>query len=78
MSTNVFKRLLALLPTTPLQTGQIQALHSDGTATVELAGATGTVRVRNPQGLAVNAHVFVQGDAITGPAPALTVVSLEI
>jgi hypothetical protein len=79
MSTiNPFKRLLELLPSSPLQKGQIAALHADGTATVTLAGSTSTLRVRNPQGLASGAHVFVQDGAITGSAPALPVVTFEI
>lgn len=78
MSTNPFKRLLALLPSDPLQKGTIAALHADGTATVTLAGTSATLRVRNPQSLASGAHVFLQGGTITGTAPNLPVVTLEI
>lgn len=75
---NTFKRLLQLLPGDPLRKGTIQVTHADGTATVELAGATGTLRVRNPLGLAEGASVFLQGSTITGSAPNLPVVTLEI
>jgi hypothetical protein len=78
MSTNPFKRLLNLLPSSPLQKGAISARHGDGTATVTLAGSSGTLRVRNPQGLASGESVFVQGGVITGTAPSLPVIQLEI
>lgn len=79
MSTiNPFKRFLELLPSSPLVKGQIAGLHADGTATVTLAGGSGTLRVRNPLGLATGAHVLVQGGEITGPAPALPTISFEI
>jgi len=75
---NPFARLLQLLPSDPLRKGAIQVTHADGTATVELAGATGTLRVRNPLGLAEGGGVFIQGLAITGQAPDLPVVTLEL
>ena len=78
MSTNPFKRLLSLLPSDPMRKGEISATHTDGTATVTLAGNTGTLRVRNPLGLSDGASVFVQGGAITGGAPDLPVIQLEI
>lgn len=77
MSTNAYRRLLDLLPADPLQIGDIGATWPDGTATVTLIGG-GTLRVRNPQSLAVGARVFVQGGQITGAAPTLPVVTLEV
>ena len=74
---NPLRRLLDLLPSDPLLVGTISGSHSDGTATVTLAGGTGTLRVRNPQGLA-SGGVFIQGGQITGAAPSLPVVSVEI
>lgn len=75
---NPFKRLLQLLPSDPLSKGAILVTHSDGTATVELLGGTGTLRVRNPLGIQERASVFVQGGSITGEAPDLPVVTMEI
>ena len=74
---NPLRRLLDLLPADPLLVGTISGSHADGTATVLLAGGTGTLRVRNPQGLS-SGGVFVQGGQITGAAPSLPVVSIEI
>ena len=39
MSTNLYKRLKALLPDDPVMTGQISAVYADGTALVALEGA---------------------------------------
>lgn len=75
---NPFKRLLQLLPGDPLRKGAIQVVHADGTATIGLADATGTLRVRNPLGLAEGSSVFIQGGAITGPAQNLPTIQLEI
>lgn len=76
---NPFKRLQQqLLPSDPLRKGAIQVVHADGTATVALAGGAGSLRVRNPLAMAEGANVFIQGGAITGEAPALPVVMLEI
>ena len=77
-SINPFRRLLDLLPSSPQQKGQISAIHGDGTATVTLAGSSGTLRVRNPLAKSNNAHVFIQGGAITGDAPDLPVVQFEV
>jgi outer membrane lipoprotein SlyB len=74
---NPLRRLLDLLPADPLQIGTISGTHTDGTATVALAGGTGTLRVRNPGGVA-GGSVYVQGGQITGAAPSLPVLSIEI
>jgi hypothetical protein len=74
---NPLRRLLGVLPSDPLQVGALTGMHSDGTATVGLAGGSGAVRVRNPQAI-TSGQVFVQSGQITGQAPDLPVVSIEI
>ena len=78
MSTNLYKRLKALLPDEPVMTGQISAVFADGTALVALEGAAGQLRVRNPLGTANGVRVYVQGGAVTGPAPAMPYVLIEV
>jgi len=77
MTTNLYKRLKALLPEAPLLTGAITAVHADGSAEVTQDGG-GLLRVRNPLGLAANVRVYVQAGSITGPAPDLPYVLIEV
>ena len=74
---NLFTRLLELLPADPLLLGTVSAQNNDGTATITLPGG-GAQRVRDPLGSSVNTQVFVQGNVITGPAPALPFYELEV
>ncbi len=76
-STNIYRRLLELLPDTPTLTGTVAVRHADGTATVTYPGGT-TARLRNPFDQAASQPVYTQGDTITGPAPALPLVLIEI
>ena len=78
MSSNLYKRLKALLPDAPVLTGTVNVLHADGTAEVAQDGGNGLLRVRNPLLLASGARVYVQGGAITGPAPDLPYVLIEV
>ncbi len=78
MSTNLYKRLKALLPDDPVMTGQVSAVFADGTALVALEGAAGLLRVRNPLGTANGVRVYVQAGAITGTAPAMQYVRIEV
>ncbi len=78
MSTNLYKRLKALLPDDPVMTGQISAVFADGTALVALEGAAGLLRVRNPLGTANGVRVYVQSGVITGTAPAMQYVRIEV
>lgn len=78
MSTNLYKRLKALLPDDPVMTGQISAVFADGTAQIALEGGAGQLRARNPLGAASGARVYVQGGAITGNAPAMAYVLIEV
>ena len=77
MSTSLYTRLLSLLPDQPQLTATVSIAHADGTATVAFPGA-GVMRVRNPLKLPQGAQVYVQGDAITGDAPDLPYVLIEV
>lgn len=77
MTTGIYKRLMAILPSDPLLSGAVELTHADGTATVLLDG-DGRLRVRNPLGLVQGAQVYVQGGAITGPAPELPYVLIQV
>lgn len=71
---NAFSKLLALLPKSPQQVGDVVA-YADGVATVQLPGGG----VINAVGAAtVGQRVFVRGGAIEGEAPALPVVAAEV
>lgn len=76
-SINLFIRLQGLQPESPLLTGQILADMGDGMARVELPGG-GVLSVRNPMAIAAAQWVFLQGGTITGPAPDLPYVRIEI
>jgi hypothetical protein len=76
-SSNLFKRLTELLPADPLLLGSVTVQHPDGTATVTFPGG-GAQRLRDPLQSALGSQVFVQGNAITGPAPALPFYELEV
>ena len=77
MSTNIYRRLLELLPDTPITTGQVLVAYDDGTALVSTFGG-GQMRVRNPLDLAVDQYAYVQDGAVIGEAPTLTEVLIEI
>lgn len=78
MSMNLYKRLKSLLPDAPVMTGQVGSVFADGTALVALDGGGGQLRVRNPLGTESGARVYVQGGAVTGPAPAMPYVLIEV
>lgn len=73
MLENLYRQLLGLLPTRPLQVGTVTAING-GVATIELAGG-GTVQARGET--AAGQRVFVRDGAIEGPAPTLTYVEAE-
>lgn len=64
---NIYKRLLGVLPSEPRDKGQVVAVHSDGVTVELVTGAQ--VRVRGEA--EVGDHVFIRGRLIEGPAPAL-------
>ena len=71
---NPYKRLLALMPTTPRQVGEVISI-SGSRVRVDLVGGG----VRTCQGDAeVGSMVYVEGDQIIGEAPSLQVVMIEV
>lgn len=77
MSTDIYTRLLSLLPQQPITTAVVVQAHADGTATVQMPGGA-QARVRNPFGAVDGASVYLQDGAVVGDAPALTVVEISI
>ncbi len=77
MSAALYRRLVELLPSDPQLFGTVQIVHDDGTATVRLPGG-GELRVRNPLALPAGATVYVQSGAISGDAPNLPLIEIEI
>lgn len=73
--TNLYRALRDLLPEPPLQVATVTAVNPDETLTVEYPGG-GTQRVRGEA--AVADRVFVRAGVVEGPAPALTVLTIEI
>jgi hypothetical protein len=71
---NPYKRLLALIPGQPIDTGEVVAVHDDGVTVELLTGAH--VHARGVA--AVGDHVYLRGGAIDGPAPNLPGVDIEI
>lgn len=71
---NPYKRLIALLPNTPLLVGEVVA-YADGVATIELPGG-GLMNARGDA--AVSDRVFFRDGVIEGPAPAVTFQVLEV
>lgn len=71
---NPFTELLALLPTYPLQVGEVVG-YSDGVATIELPDGA---QVQARGSAAVSDRVFFRAGAIEGPAPALSIVLIDV
>lgn len=76
-SAALYKRLQALLPDAPVQTGDVVEAYLDGTALIALPGG-GRQRVRNPLGHVTDDRVYLQSGAVIGDAPALPYVLIEI
>jgi hypothetical protein len=74
MSYNPYKRLIGLLPSRPLQVGDVVAVDG-GVATIELPGG-GLAQARGD--VAVNDRVYFRDGVIEGPAPTLTYVSATV
>ena len=74
---NLYRRLRELQPEPPVITGKTVADLGDGTAGVQTTGG-GYLIARNPLKVAEDKSVFVQGGAITGEAPELPYVLIEI
>ena len=71
---NLYKRLRDLLPSEPIEAGEVVGLTDDG-AIVELP--TGA-RIRARGEATVGDQVYVRGGAIEGPAPELTGQDIEV
>lgn len=72
---NVFKELLALLPSTPLLVGEVISVAT-GTVTVQQPG--GGTQIVRASGYSVGAKVFFRGGVVEGLAPALATVVIEV
>ena len=72
---NIWKQFKDLLPTQATLIGIVATLHSDGTASVQLLGG-GLLRVIGSA--AENTRVFVRDGRITGQAPDLEQIEIEI
>lgn len=77
MTINLYLRLKELLPEAPVKTGQILANNADGTARIQIDGA-GTLNARNPLQIQAGRSAFIRGLEITGEAPDLPYVRIEI
>ena len=64
---NLYKQLLGILPSEPIDKGQVMAVHSDGVTVQLVSGAQ--VRVKGEA--SVSDHVFIKAGRVEGPAPDL-------
>jgi hypothetical protein len=72
---NIWKQFKDLLPTQTTQIGTVITVHTDGTASVQLLGG-GLLRVTGSA--AENTRVFVRDGRVTGQAPDLEQIEIEI
>lgn len=76
MSTNVYRRLLELLPADPLLIVSVVSHNADGTSTVEFPGGA-RMNVRGTS-VAVGQSAFIRGGAIERQAPARAAIVVDI
>jgi hypothetical protein len=76
MSTNAYKLFRDLLPSYPLQVGDVVSTLN-GVATISLAGG-GVATARYTGSLAVNTRVFFKDNAVEGVAPNLPLEIISI
>ncbi len=74
---NLYQRLTDLLSGDPLRVGSVAVRHADGTVTVALAEG-GSLRVTAPDEIGIGARVFVQGGKVTGTAPVLPFIEIDV
>ena len=74
---NLFQRLTDLMAGDPMRVGTVAVTHGDGGYTVTLAEG-GSLRVTGAKDILAGARVFVQSGAITGTAPELPFVEIEV
>jgi hypothetical protein len=72
---NIYRELMALLPSSPLLVGQVVAVAT-GTVTVEYPG--GGTQIVRATGYALNATVFVRDGVVEGLAPTLSTSTIEV
>lgn len=72
---NLWRQFEDLLPDSPLLLGTVATHHADGTVTVELLDG-GLLRVTGNG--SVGDRVFVRDGRVTGDAPTLPAVEIEI
>ena len=77
MSTNPFRRLLELLPQSPLTVATVAAVHTDGTVSVTYPGGS-QIRVRGGGGVIEGDQVFVRNSVIEDIAPSLAFATIEV
>lgn len=65
---NIYKRILEILPSEPRDKGQVVSVHTGGAIVELMSGAR--VRVRGDA--SVGEHVWIRGGVIEGSAPSLT------
>jgi hypothetical protein len=75
MNTNVYRRLLALMPDPPEDVGEVTALTGDGVTLETISGATVTAR---GTGWSIGDLVYVKDGAVQGPAPVISTVEIEV
>ncbi len=89
MSANLFKRLQALLPSSPLIVGRVVAHNSDDTSTVELPGGqvasafdgllqSGNRIIARGRSVPVGENAFIRDGVIQSQAPAAELVDIPI
>lgn len=74
---NLYRRLQLLQPESLLLTGTVLSTSSDGTARVE-ATSGGIFTARNPLNVEAGKGVFYRDLTITGEAPTLTYLLIEV
>lgn len=74
---NIWKKFVALIPTSTKYVGTIVTVINDGFYTVSLVGG-GTLQVTGPVGLSISDRVFITDKKIDGPAPSLTTLTIEV
>lgn len=66
---NIWRRFRDLIPSDPLQMGEVLSHNADGTSSIELPGGA-VVRARG-QGVPIGTNAFVRGGVVEGEAPTL-------
>lgn len=74
MISNVYRRLLALMPETPEDVGEVVEVLADGCTVELLTGARVSVRGAASMG----DWVYIKDGAIQGPAPELETTEIEV